>query len=164
MKHFETNEKKAFKAPEFEVSEWIDADGKVTEPIKLSDLKDKFKVVYCFQSWCPGCHNSGFPALQKMTDALKEKDDIVFLAIQTVFEGHYANTYEKMVETQKKYSLKIPFGHDPGDNSTDNRSKILTNYHTGGTPWYIFIDKDDHVVFADFHLNPEKAIEYLKAV
>lgn len=153
-----------FKAPEFDVAKWIDANGKATEPIKLSDFSGKFKVVYCFQSWCPGCHNSGFPALQKMTESLKGKDDLVFLAIQTVFEGHYANTYEKVAETQKKYNLKIPFGHDPGDESSNNRSKILTNYNTGGTPWFIFIDKDDNVVFADFHVNAENAIEFLKTL
>ncbi|MEL4307000.1 peroxiredoxin family protein [Joostella sp. CR20] len=157
-------EKQVFKAPEFEVEKWVDANGKETSPIKLSDYNGKFKVVYCFQSWCPGCHSQGLPALQKMVDALKDKNDVAFLAVQTVFEGHDANTYEKMLETQSKYNLKIPFGHDPGDASTGNRSKILTNYQTGGTPWFIFIDKHDNVVFADFHLNVDNAIAFLKTV
>lgn len=160
----QNQEKAIVKAPPFEVDLWIDANGNKTNPIELSDFQGKFKVVYCFQSWCPGCHSQGLPALQKMVSALKTKKDIEFLAIQTVFEGHDANTFEKMVETQAKYNLKIPFGHDPGDETTGNRSKILTNYQTGGTPWFIFIDKHDNVVFADFHLNVENAIEFLKTV
>ncbi len=151
------------KAKEFQVDQWIDAEGRKTAPIKLSDFEGKFKVVYCFQSWCPGCHSRGFPALQKMTEALKDNDQVVFLAVQTVFEGHDANTYEKMVETQKQYDLKIPFGHDAG-NDGKSRSNIMTNYHTGGTPWFIFVDRHDNVVFGDFHLNVDAAIEFLKGI
>ncbi|WP_417443237.1 peroxiredoxin family protein [Joostella sp.] len=157
-------EKEIFKAPEFQVDSWVDANGNKTSPIKLSDYNGKFKVIYCFQSWCPGCHSQGLPALQKMVEALKDNESVEFLAIQTVFEGHDANTYEKMTETQKKYNLAIPFGHDPGDESTGNRSKILTNYQTGGTPWFIFIDKHDNVVFADFHVNVDNAIAFLKTI
>jgi len=151
------------RAPEFHVKDWIDAYGNVTSPIKLSDLKGQFKILYCFQSWCPGCHSRGLPDLKKMVDALKEKDTISFLAIQTVFEGHESNTYEKMVETQKQYGLKIPFGHDAGDDGK-SRSNIMTNYQTGGTPWFIFIDKHDAIVFADFHLNVDAAIAFLKTL
>ena len=152
------------KAREFEVDQWIDAEGNKTEPIKLSYFDGKFKVVYCFQSWCPGCHSRGLPALQEMTKALEGNDKVVFLAVQTVFEGHHANTYEKMVETQKSYGIKIPFGHDPGDETSHDRSKIMGNYRTGGTPWFIFIDRENNVVFGDFHLNVDAAIEYLKKV
>ncbi len=158
-----TEQTKPFHAPEFHVNDWIDASGKKTEAIKLSDFKGKFKIVYCFQSWCPGCHSKGLPDLKKMVDALKSYSNITFLAIQTVFEGHDANTYQKMVETQKKYDLKIPFGHDAGDDGK-SRSNIMTNYRTGGTPWFIFIDKHDHVVFSDFHLNPDAAINFLKTM
>jgi thiol-disulfide isomerase/thioredoxin len=155
--------KQVFKAPEFNVDLWIDDNGNKIEPIKRSDFKGKFKVVYCFQSWCPGCHSKGFPDLKKMFEATKSDENIVFLAIQTVFEGHQENTYEKMVETQKQYDLKIPFGHDAGDDGK-SISNIMKNYQTGGTPWFLFIDKHDNVVFSDFNLNPEAAIEFLKTM
>lgn len=151
------------KAPEFEVKQWIDANGNKTDPIKLSDFQGKFKVIYCFQSWCPGCHSKGLPDLKKMVVALEDNDKVVFLAVQTVFEGHHANTYEKMMETQKQYDLKIPFGHDAGADGK-SRSNIMTNYKTGGTPWFILIDQNDNVVFADFHLNPDAAIEVLNSI
>jgi thiol-disulfide isomerase/thioredoxin len=152
-----------FKAPEFGVKDWVNANGVKTDSIKLSDFKDKFKVVYCFQSWCPGCHSKGLPDLKKMADALKENDNVVFLAIQTVFEGYHENTYEKMLETQKQYDLIIPFGYDAGDDGK-SVSNIMKNYQTGGTPWFLFIDKHDNVVFSDFHLNPDAAIELLKTM
>ncbi|OEK07808.1 thiol-disulfide isomerase [Flavivirga aquatica] len=152
-----------FNAPEFNVNQWIDAEGNKTESIKLSDFKGKFKVVYCFQSWCPGCHSKGLPDLKKMVEALKGNDNVEFLAIQTVFEGHEENTYEKIIETQKQYDLKIPFGHDAGDDGK-SISNVMRNYQTGGTPWFLFIDKKDNVVFSDFHLNPDAAIELLKTM
>jgi len=154
---------KVFKAPEFQVNDWVDAGGNKTNPVKLSGFKGKFKVVYCFQSWCPGCHSKGLPDLKKMVEALKDHESVVFLAIQTVFEGHESNTYEKMVETQKQYDLKIAFGHDAGDDGKSH-SNIMKNYKTGGTPWFIFIDKHDNVVFSDFHLNPDAAIEFFKSL
>ena len=87
------------KAPEFQVKNWIDASGNKSEEIKLSDFKGKFKVIYCFQHWCPGCHSKGLPDLKKMVTALDGNDKVVFLAIQTVFEGHAENSYDKILET-----------------------------------------------------------------
>lgn len=159
----QNNEKPILKASEFDVKQWIDANGNKTEPINLSDFNGKFKVVYCFQSWCPGCHSKGLPDLKKMVDALSGNTNVVFLAIQTVFEGHNENTYEKMVETQTQYDLKIPFGHDAG-NDGKSKSNIMYNYQTGGTPWFIFIDKHNNVVYSDFHLNPDAAIAFLKTM
>ena len=156
-------EEPLLRAPEFNVIQWIDSKGNKTNPIKLSDFKGKFKVIYCFQHWCPGCHSKGLPDLKKMVNALDGNKNVVFLAIQTVFEGHEDNTYDKIVDTQKQYALNIPFGHDAGDDNT-LKSNIMTNYKTGGTPWFIFIDKHDNVVYSDFHLNPVAAIEFLKTL
>ena len=148
-------------APELEVAQWVDGSGDPTDAIKLEQLKEKFAILYCFQAWCPGCHSRGLPALQKMTQALEGDDDVVFLAIQTVFEGSHANTYRRMLEIQKEYKLEIPFGHDAGDELSSHISKTMLRYRTGGTPWFIFIDKNNTVVFNDYHLDADKAIEYL---
>ena len=58
-------------APELDVPLWVDAQGEEMDPVLLKDLEGKFKVIYCFQAWCPGCHSRGLPALQKMTKALE---------------------------------------------------------------------------------------------
>ncbi len=152
-------------APELRVDKWVNGQGKEqSEAVLLKDMEGKFKVIYCFQAWCPGCHSRGLPALQKMVKELKENDKIKFLAIQTVFEGKHANTFERMIEIQKEYELEIPFGHDEGDTSSNNRSKTMFDYRTGGTPWFILIDENNRVIFNDFHLNVDKAIEYLKSL
>jgi len=143
---------------------WVNEKGEVMAPIQLSDYKRKFKVIYGFQSWCPGCHSQGLPSLKKMVEALKENEKVAFFAVQTVFEGFQANTEDKLLETQKKYDLKIPFGHDTGSEETGNHSSIMYHFRTGGTPWFIFIDENNTVVFNDFHLNAEKAIEYFQAI
>jgi len=150
-------------APEFGVKEWVDANGNKTGQVKLSDFKGKFKVVFGFQSWCPGCHSVGLPNLKKMVEALKGNDNVAFVAIQTVFEGYNENTFDKMLETQKKYELKIPFGHDAGDDGK-SYSNFMQNYKTGGTPWFVFINQNDEIVFADFHLNVDAAITFLKEI
>lgn len=152
------NEETVFKAPELRVEEWIDADGQKTAAVKLADYEGKFKIIYCFQHWCPGCHSVGLPSLKRLVDAFEGDSSVVFFAVQTVFEGARANTYDKIAETQKKYGLKIPFGHDPGN----GRSTIMQDYGTGGTPWFIIIDQQGNVVFADFHINVEGVIGYIK--
>ncbi len=152
-------------APELSTSiEWISGDGKAIDPIQLSDLEGKVKVIYGFQSWCPGCHSVGLPSLKKMVDALEGSDKVEFFAIQTVFEGSHSNTKDKLVETQERYGLDIPFGHDTGNSLSNNRSITMNDYRTGGTPWFIFIDQEGKVLFNDYHINVDKAIAYLKTI
>ena len=149
-------------APELDIPLWVNGEGNKMAPVKLSDHKGKFKVLYCFQSWCPGCHSQGLPSLPKMVKAFVGNDRVAFIGMQTVFEGADANTFERMLEIQKEYDLQIPFGHDIGNENTRNISSTMYNYRTGGTPWFILIDQNDVVLFNDFHLNTEKAIEFLK--
>jgi len=144
--------------------EWIDSNGDSRDAIQLSDYEGKFKVIYCFQSWCPGCHSRGLPALQKMTTALKDNDNVVFLAIQTVFEGAHTNTKDKLLKTQKQYNLSIQY--------KPWRSTCSVIIHGARSVIGCFItyivtesvDQKGKVVFNDFHLDETKAIEYLKAI
>lgn len=151
-------------APELTKFRWIGVQGEDIEPIQLSDYGGKFVVLYCFQSWCPGCHKVGLPSLQKMVTVLQENEAVKFFAIQTVFEGKSQNTFEKLIETQKQYELDIPFGQDEGDEKTNNISSTMYYYRTGGTPWFILIDQKGTVVFNDFHLNTDEAIKFLKTI
>lgn len=139
------------KVKELNIKNWVDAEGVKINPIKLADLGDKYKVIFCFQSWCPGCHSSGFPSLKKMIDALSGDNKVSFIAIQTVFEGFQENTYDKMLEQQKKYELKIPFAHDAGDDD-NSFSNFMKDNKTGGTPWFLIVDDKNNIVFSDFRL------------
>ncbi len=148
-----------YPAPELEVDYWIDQDGNPTT-FSLAAHRGKWVFLKCFQSWCPGCHSHGLPAVKKISDALAGNPNIVFAGIQTVFEGSFINTVDKVRKIQLQYDLKMPMGHDPGD----GRSKTMMAYRTGGTPWMILINPDREVVFNDFSINADKAIEFLARV
>ena len=85
-----------------------------------------------FQHWCPGCHSHGFPTPQKLIKALGDRG-FAFAAVQTVFEGAESNTFERLRETQLRYGLNIPFGHDP---AIGRASSLMADYGTRGTPWF----------------------------
>ena len=145
------------KAPELDVDFWIGAQGMPFD-FKLANHNGRWVVLKCFQSWCPGCHKHGFPSIKKMSDALASNPNVVFAGIQTVFEGHSVNTQEKVREIQLQYDLQMPMGHDPG--ISGGYSTTMKNYRTGGTPWIIVIDPNRNVVFNNFSIDTDKAIEF----
>ncbi len=147
-------------APELEVGYWIDRNGDPTS-FRLADHAGKWIFLKCFQSWCPGCHSHGFPALKTISDALADNPRVAFAGIQTVFEGHYSNTVDKLREIQLCYDLQIPMGHDPGPENGHPRTMI--DYRTGGTPWMILIDPARRVVFNDYGIDAPRAVEFLRA-
>ena len=150
-------------APELDIDYWIDKNGKPTRIFKLADHKGKWVFLKCFQNWCPGCHSHGLPAAKKISEAMAGNDQIVFAGIQTAFEGHGINTVDKIRDIQLQYDLKMPMGHDPGE-INGGRPKTMTSYRTGGTPWMILISPDRQVVYNDFGINADRAIEFLKTV
>ncbi len=139
-------------APELRVGRWIGGNGHDIEPLKLADLGTGFKIIYCFQHWCAGCHSHGFPALQQLYAALKRKG-FGFAVIQTVFEGFEENTFDKLRLTQQKYALDLPFGHDTPDKFTPV-STFMMDYQTGGTPWFTVIAPTGQILYANFNLDP----------
>ncbi|MGE3691142.1 MAG: peroxiredoxin family protein [Novosphingobium sp.] len=144
------------RAPELRVPYWIDGKGDRIEPVRLADLGDGYKVIYCFQHWCPGCHSRGFPALKRLVDGLSDKG-FGFAVVQTVFEGADQNTVEKLRETQLHYGLDLPFGHDLPP-AGERYPTVMEDYRSGGTPWFIVIDPRGEVIFNDFRLDPDRLI------
>ncbi len=138
------------KAPEWNVDEWFNLP-EATDKLSLQDFNGKVIYLYCFQSWCPGCHMHGFPTLRAVIEKFKGNTSVAFVAIQTVFEGFESNTLERAKEVALQYGLEIPVGHDPGsENSIPN---IMRDYRTGGTPWTILIDTEGIVRFNDYHAD-----------
>ena len=149
-----------YQAPELEVDYWIDESGESTS-FNLAEHAGKWVFLKCFQSWCPGCHSHGFPSVKKISDALADNPNIVFAGIQTVFEGSFVNTVDKVRKIQLQYDLNMPMGHDPGSNG---RSNTMMAYRTGGTPWMIVISPNGGVVYNDFGIDADRAIEYFNKV
>lgn len=152
-------------APDFNIPQGLDVDGKPsTAPLTLASLTGHYKLLYCFQSWCPGCHQSGFPTLAQIVEAFAERpDDLSIAVIQTVFEGFEENTFEALLRTRQRYHLQVPFAHDPGNGSEDDGSQLMRAYRSGGTPWFILIDPNGRVLFNDFRLNAGKFIDIIRA-
>ena len=128
---------------------------KALEP---KDFAGKVVYLYCFQSWCPGCHSSGFPTLKELMRRYKDTDDVEFIAVQTAFEGHHTNTPEAAVKTGRRYDLDIPIGHA---GSRSQKPRMMANYRTGGTPWTIVIDRNGVVRYNDFHITPDRGQELI---
>jgi len=149
------------KAPEINVDKWVHLpDGQKTPTNE--NLKDKVVYIYCYQSWCPGCHSSGFPTLSKVSEEFKESEDVKFLVIQTVFEGFSVNTPEKWKDIANKYKLtNLPFAHS---GTSDKRSAIMADYKTRGTPWTIIIGKDGKVKYNAFHIKSDDAIALINVL
>lgn len=147
-------------APELRVPTWIDGSGEKRAPLKLSEMGSGYKVLYCFQHWCPGCHSRGFPTLKRMVKELSAKG-VGFAAIQTVFEGAEHNTFEKLRANQEHHNLQIPFGHDPSP-AGERYPTVMADYCTAGTPWFIVIDPEGRVVYNNFQLDLTRFIAALE--
>jgi len=141
------------KAGAWDAEHWIHLPkGKKT--LNPSDFAGKVIYLYCFQSWCPGCHSSGFPTLKKVSEHYQNDDEVVFVAIQTVFEGFGSNTPNKVPAMAKRYDFSFPMGHS---GTKKKESALMKGYRTRGTPWTIIIDKDGMVRYNDFHISEGKA-------
>ena len=104
----------------------------------------------------------GFPTLKNLVEVFKGKNEIKFIAVQTVFEGYKSNTKDKLRKNQLKYSLKIPMAHDTGNPDTDDIPKTMSKYRSGGTPWTIIIDSSGKVVYNDFHIKVPQAVALIE--
>jgi len=148
-------------APELEVDAWFNLPEEI-EQVSLADLKGKVVYLFFFQSWCPGCHSHGFPAMVEAYEHFEEETDVVFIAVQTTFEGYGSNTADRAEESVASYGLPIPVGHD-----SDEEGKgvsLMRKYRSGGTPWTVLIDRDGVVRFNGFQISGPDAIGAVQAL
>ena len=147
-------------APAWSVDQWLNLPpGK--KKVDLQDFHGKVLYLFCFQSWCPGCHSIGFPTLRKVMSRFKGNDDVAFVAIQTVFEGFASNTFDHAKQIARKYKLTMPVGQS-GEHG--NQSEVMARYRSGGTPWVVIIDRDGVVRHNEFHIGVEEADELIRTL
>ena len=77
---------------------------------------------------------------KQLEDRFAGAEDVVIFHVQTVFEGHRANTPKRGHEKAREHKIKVPVGYDASVDG-DTSSAILGQFGTGGTPWTIIIDK-----------------------
>jgi hypothetical protein len=130
------------------------------KPPDIRKLKGKVLYLFFFQSWCPGGHSHGFPALKKTHEKFSKRDEVVFIAVQTVFEGFSVNTNARALQSAESFGLPIPVGHDPGP--LDKGSVIMRRYRTGGTPWTVIVDKQGVVRFNGFRIDDKSVARWIE--
>ncbi len=150
-------------APALSAQAWRSATGAPVDRLTLADLPGRFKLLYFFQSWCPGCHSHGFPTLATIKahfEAEGRGDQVAFVAVQTVFEGFAENTEAAATESLERHGLTdLPLGHDAGSPPT-----IMADYRTGGTPWTLIIGPDRTVLADGFQVNSANAIDFIESL
>ncbi|MDF1824064.1 MAG: redoxin domain-containing protein [Verrucomicrobiales bacterium] len=140
-------------APPLGVTTWIQLpEGK--ERLGLPDFKDEVLVILCFQSTCMACEKREFPVLQELIKQFEGTEGVSFLAIQTPFEDFATNSELQLKPIAQKHKLDIPIGHLA---KTQDTYSINVAYETGGTPWWIVIDREGTVVFNDYTMAPDVA-------
>ena len=126
------------KAPEWEISEWINS-----EPLSLSGMKGKVIVIDFFQLWCPGCNSFSIPLMHHWEQVFEKEAHegrIAFVSIHTVFEGHSFQTPKRLHRFLKKKGINHAVGID---RHIDGKRlpETMRRYNTMGTPEMAIIDK-----------------------
>ena len=149
-----TSQAEGPKAPEWEISEWINGDG-----VTLEELKGKVVVLEFFQLWCPGCNQFSIPLMQEWHHTFAdeiESGELVMLSIHTVFEGHSFQSPSRLKTFLKEKKITHLVGIDR--HKDDNHSpETMRRYRTRGTPEMAFIDKQGNIRIQQFgSFKPEQ--------
>ena len=126
------------KAPEWEISEWINS-----EPLSLAGLKGKVIVIDFFQLWCPGCNSFSIPLMHHWEQVFEKEATegrIAFVSIHTVFEGHNFQTPKRLRGFLKKKGINHAVGIDRHIDG-QRLPETMQRYKTMGTPEMAIIDK-----------------------
>ncbi len=84
---------------------------------------------------------------------------MVFLAVQTVFEGFGSNTAAKAKAACDDHDLPIPVGQDAGPSGAG--SVTMRRYRSGGTPWTVIIDRGGVVRSNGFRAPADASIRLI---
>jgi len=132
-------------APEWKVSQWINGD-----PGALSTQRGKIVVIHFFQMWCPGCNEFSIPLFQSWQEQFADRDDILFVSIHTVFEGHAQQTPENLKRFVAERGMTQPVGIDAYPAPDALVPITMDRYETGGTPHVAIVDKQGELRFSHF--------------
>ena len=89
-----------------------------------------------------------------MEKSFEDEEDVIFLHLQTVFEGIETNTPARGAKEAKRQGIAVPTGHDARIDGS-RVSLFMQRYGTGGTPWTTVIDRRGVVRLNSF--TPEQA-------
>jgi thiol-disulfide isomerase/thioredoxin len=124
------------------------------KPLKLSSLHGKVVLLHFWGSWCPPCRKE-MPELDKLHQALADRQDVVFVPLQV------RETYAVARRWADKQALKMPLADSgsQGDNDTllhlANGEAIPDRDIARSFPTTYVLDKHGLVIFS--HVGPVHA-------
>lgn len=131
--------KKVYQAEPFELR---DMDGK---SVSLASLKDKIIFLDFWATWCGPCVGS-FPAMKRASELYKNRNDVVFLFVNTFEKSLDYETRKKEVHAfleKGKYDLHVLL-----DENTEKSYHMSDAYQVKGIPAKFIIDKKGMVQYA----------------
>ncbi|MDR4498532.1 MAG: TlpA family protein disulfide reductase [Candidatus Scalindua sp.] len=128
-------------APELVISEWINGD-----PGTLEDMRGKVIVIDFFQMSSLGCRAFLIPLMNHWEKRYKDRDDIIFLSIHTVFSDQQSQAPALLKEYVRQQGITRPVGVDTC-NPNECIPITMRRYKTGGTPCIAIIDKKGSIRF-----------------
>jgi hypothetical protein len=78
--------------------------------------------------------------------------------ITGLFEGYGTNTAKAALSSALGHGVDVPVGHDGGP----HRSRTMARYRSGGTPWFVVIDRQGIVRFDGFRITVPKVTALLE--
>jgi thiol-disulfide isomerase/thioredoxin len=142
-------------APSLDISLWINGEG-----VALEDLRGKVVVLEFFQLWCPGCNSFSIPLMKEWFEEYPNNQEIQFLSVHTVFEGHSYQTVSRLRQFIREKKIKHLVGVDRHFGN-DPLPVTMKRYKTGGTPSMVILDKRGVIRFkwmGGFNAEPVKEL------
>lgn len=122
-------------APEWSVSEWMDA----AEGPTLAGLRGKVVVLHAFQMLCPGCVLHGVPQASRIYRTF-DPGEVSVIGLHTVFENHHAMAPAALRVFIHEFRIPFPVAVDAPD-TTLGIPVTMRRYGMPGTPTLAIIDK-----------------------
>lgn len=125
------------RAPQWDVSEWLNGDGRNVEALRGSVI-----VIDFFQLWCPGCISFSIPLMNQWEQDFATEvkaGKLAFVSIHTVFEGHGYQAPERLKRFIRKKKILHPVGIDRHV-AGSHVPETMRRYRTRGTPEMAIID------------------------